>query len=207
MHPFNPLLLRHPRLPRHALTVLKLPLHPHTANWNSTHSTWIHQPDLHLHTHRDTHRHTQTAPSWESHWQIPLLNVYRCWCIFHPPAPLFTPSLTFLFFLISSWCRGTQARRECYCNAEWFIQDCKYWQWWRWWLLLVWSVLSWGAVREKRKKKKTPLPCGFLTDKVSSLGWSSGKSFYIPAFVPVCLTSIILHTSIRARLSDCRMLA
>lgn len=77
-----------------------------------------------------------------------LLNVYSCWCIFHPPAPLFTTSLPFPFFLISSWCKGTQAHRECYCNTDWFIQDCKYWEWCRWWL--VWSVHSWRALRERR---------------------------------------------------------
>lgn len=168
------LLLRHPQLSSTCANSSQTVITPpHTPNWNSTHSTWIHQPELHLHTHS----HTQTAPSWESHGQIPLLNVYRCWRIFHSPAPLFAPRLSlFLFF---SSLPDVKARRECYCNAERFIQDCKYWQWW---LPHCWSALFpveelWGNGEE------TTLSHGCLTDKVSASGWGgSSKSFYIRVF-------------------------
>lgn len=98
-------------------------------------STWT--------TSAHTHRHRQKAPSWESHRQIPVLTIYHCWCIFHPPASLLTPSLTFPFF---SCLPDVEARRHAenvivmQCDSSRNINIDSGWL-----LLLLGAVLSWSS--------------------------------------------------------------
>ena len=164
LHPFNPIWLQHAVISSTCAdssqtvnppTRSKLKFHP--LNLNPSSWTTSENTDTRTDTHieRQTHSPVMGEPPADSFAQ-------RLSLLAHI-SPCNPPSLAFFFFF--SCLPDVKARRECYCNAEWFTQDCKYWPLWL--PLPVCSLLR----SSEGMERKTSL---------SHDGKGVSNSFYIP---------------------------